>query len=150
MTEREIWHLLFGGGKYSEHYLIHLHHDTAGDIYVVNNNESITFDEQTYAVSSFNYSRPDANGNGGSLSITCVDNDVINFIENADDKLTLEVVGVLVNNDVQRVRGYRHFHGSVSYANNYQAEFTLQGDDRLEMTFTPYVYDTDNNPGNAQ
>lgn len=149
MTEREIWHLLFGGGKYSEHYLIKLHHDVAGDILVVNNNEAITYNGETYAVSNFSYTRPDANGNGGGLSITLIDNALTEWIENSDDTCTIEVVGVLVENEVQRVRGFKHFHGSVSYANNLQAEFTLQGDDRQDMTFTPYVYDTDNNPGNA-
>lgn len=149
MTDREIWHLLFGGGKYSEHYLIHLHHDTAGDIYVVNNNEAITYGGHTYAVSNFEYSRPDINGAGGSLSITLIDNLLTEWIENADATCIIEVVGVLVENEVQRVRGFKHFHGSVSYSNTLQAEFTLQGDDRQDMTFTPYVYDTDNNPGNA-
>lgn len=150
MTEAEVFHALFNGGNYSLPYLIKLHHTTAGDLFLINNNESVTYGGNTYAVSNFTYTPPSNKGEGGSLSLSAIDNNLIEWVENADENYTLEVVGVLINGStVQKIRGFKHFHGSISYSSDMKVEFSLEGDDRLSMTFNPYVYDTDNNRGNT-
>lgn len=150
MTENEIFHALFNGGNITLPYLIKLHHATAGDLFLINNNEAVDYEGNTYAVSNFEYNPPSIKGEGGSLTISAIDNTLIEWVENADENYTLEVIGLLISGGtVQKIRGYRHFHGSVSYGSDMSIEFTLEGDDRQNMTFNVYVYDTDNNRGNT-
>jgi len=149
MTNAEIFNKLFNGGKFALPYLIKFSHSVAGDIYLVNNNEAIEYEGNTYAVSSFNYTPPNNIGEGASLSITSIDNTIIEWAEKADSTLSISVVGVIAGDSVQAIHNYKHFFGSISYDDNMSLEFTLGSDDRLNMSFTPYVYDTDNNRGNA-
>ena len=145
-----LFYALFSGGRHSMHYLIQFSHQNLGTIRLVNNNEDVAYDGKTFARSSFEYTEPDKKGAGGALRITAIGNELIPFIENADDKYRLDVVGVLVEDgEVQPIESYAHFHGSASYSDDMVVEFQLEGDDRLDMTFTPYMYDTDSNRGNA-
>lgn len=150
MTNLEIFEKLFNGGNYSLPYLIKFTHPEAGVIRLTNNTESIVFEGETYEVSTFTYTEPDLNGDGASLSITGIDNDLIDFFDKADFQYRLHVVGCIAeNNEVQKIKGITHFYGSISYNETQQIEFTLGKDDRLDMTFNPYMYDTDSNRGNA-
>lgn len=150
MNEFEIFHKLFNGGNYSLPYLIRLHHAEAGDLFFINNNENVVFENQLYTNASFKYNAPNNKGEGGSLSISGIGNTLIEWVENADEHYTLEIVGLLIQSGtIQKIKGFKHFHGSISYSHDMNVEFTLDGDDRLQMSFNPYVYDTDNNRGNA-
>ena len=71
------------------------------------------------------------------------------WVENADDRYSLEVVGVLVGSEIQPIRSFRHFYGTVSMGADNTLSFSLENDGRLGMTFNVYKYDTDLNPGNA-
>lgn len=151
MTDSQILEKLFNGGNYSLHYLIKLEHATAGVIRLINNNESYEINGEVYEASSFEYDPPATDGSGGALRVTSPSgsNKVFEFVENADENYKLVVVGVLIDNEVQILTNYVHFHGSVSVDEKGTIEFSLEDDDRLQMTFPPYVYDTDNNRGNA-
>jgi hypothetical protein len=150
MTDAQIFNALFSGGNFSLPYLIELSHETAGTFYLIDDKTDKTYNGHTYKASSFTYTAPGKDGNGGTLSIDAKDNELIEWVENADENYTLSVVGALIEDgSIQPLRQYRHFHGSISYSDNMEIEFTLQGDDRLDMTFNPYMYDTDSNPGNA-
>lgn len=145
-----IFDKLFNGGRYALPYLVTFSHPAAGDICVINNNESVTYNGKVYSVSSFDYTPPQSDGTGASLTITGIDNELIEWAENADSKLSITVDGVLLENgEVYPLKNYKHFYGSLSYGDDLSLEFSLGGDDRLDMTFNPYVYDTDNNRGNA-
>lgn len=150
LTTREIYNLLFSGGNISRHYLIELSHPSAGNIRLVNNNEEITYLGKTYKVSSFDYTPPDKKGTGASLNITTVDNDLFTFIENADHRYNLKVIGVL-NSDgsITPLKVYRHLYGSLSMGDNRELNFTPGTDDRLDMKFNVLIYDTISNKGNA-
>lgn len=149
-SETEIYDLLFCGGNYSLPYLIKFHCDGVGTLCFINNNESLDYMGDHYATSTFKYTRPDVDGGGGKLSITGIDNQIVEFLELADDSWTLEVVGVLAqDNTVEPIGVWKHSHGSVSYGQNMKLEFTLGADDRLDMQFCTYVFDTENNRGNA-
>lgn len=153
MTDSEIYNLLFCGGNYSLPYLVKFHCQRNGQemtLRFINNNESVTFLGEYYATSTFSYTQPDGNGSGGKISITGIDNELIEFIELADDTWTLEVVGVLAKDrHIEPIGTWRHMHGSVSYGQNMKLEFSLGADDRLDMQFCAYTFDTDNNKGNA-
>ena len=150
MTAAQIYRLLFEGGNYAKQWLIKLSHETAGDLYYVNNNENVTFDSQLYKAANFDYTPPNQNGEGGSLSISTVDNDdLFEWVENADYRYSLEVVGILNGSEVQELRAYKHFYGSVSMGENNELIFSLESDGKLGMTFNVYKYDTDTNRGNS-
>lgn len=150
MSTAELFNKLFNGGNFGLHYLIKfIHGDTV--IRLINDNKSVEFGGETYSISSFDYNPPDNTGNGGTLSITADDdNELMEFVENADASYVLEVVGVLTeNNTVEELHIYRHMFGSVSCSENKTLEFELGSDDRLDLQFCPYTFDTDNNRANA-
>lgn len=150
MTNTEIYNLLFSGGNYSLPYLIKFEHPIAGTICLINDNQSVTYNGDVYEVSSFSYTEPDSNGDGATLNITGVDNSLIEFFDKADYRYKMTVTGCLsVSGEVQRIKGINHFYGSISYSDSQEIQFTLGKDDRLDMIFNPYNYDTDLNRGNA-
>lgn len=152
MTDNEIFNYLYGGGTYSLPFLLKFSHDSAGKILLVNNNEDVTYNDETYSAADFEYTPPSNTGSGGSLSIYSQpnENELFEFIENADYKYRLDVVGVLENDgSVTPLKQYTHFFGSVSVDAKGKITFQLSGDDRLDMSFPPYTFDTDNNRGNA-
>lgn len=150
MTDAQLFNRLFGGGNFSLPFLIKFTHTTTV-IRLVNDNKSIEYDGDTYNISSFDYTPPDNKGEGATLSIKADDdNGLMEFIENADSSYSLEVVGLLVEgNTVQQLNVYKHFYGSVSCSEDKTLEFELGRDDRLDLQFCPYTFDTDNNRANA-
>lgn len=150
MTSEDVFKLLFGGGNVTLPYLIEFSHPSLDSILLVNNTEDIVFDGKTYKASSFEYEEPDNQGDGGTLNISGIDNDLIEFVDEADYKYKLSVIGVLcADNEIKKLKGINHFYGSVSYDQTQQMNFNLGKDDRLDMVFTCYMYDTDSNAGNA-
>ncbi|MCR4949289.1 MAG: hypothetical protein K6A15_09055 [Treponema sp.] len=146
----DIFNNLFSGGLYTLPYLIQFIHPTAGTLSFVNNTENITYDGVEFQACGFEYVMPDTKGQGASLRISGVDSSLIEFIENADSRYKIVVAGVLAkNNTVQPLKIFTHMYGSVSFSEDQILEFQLERDDRLDMVFTPYIYDTDNNKGNS-
>lgn len=150
MTSSQIFNLLFNGGNYAKQFLIKLSHPTAGTLRFVNNNEAVSYDSQTFNPANFDYTPPDSQGLGASLEIGIADNfQIVEWAENADDRYTLEVVGALNNGEVQQIRAYKHFYGTVSMSDDGKLMFSLEDDGRLQMVFNVYKYDTDLNRGCA-
>lgn len=150
MTSSQIFNLLFNGGNFTKQFLIKLTHPTAGTLRFVNNNESVSYDDATFAPANFDYTPPDSQGAGASLEIGIADNyQIVEWAENADDRYSLEVVGALNNGEVQPIRAYKHFYGTVSMAEDGKLMFQLEDDGRLQMVFNVYKYDTDLNRGCA-
>lgn len=152
MTESEIFNALFGGGNHSLPFLLKFTHPDAGTVRVTNNNENITYNNETFYAADFTYTPPESKGSGGVLDISSEpnENDLFEFVENADYRYRLDVVGaILEDGTIQPIKSYKHFYGSVTADKSGRLNFQLGADDRKDMTFTPYVFDTDNNPGNA-
>ena len=150
MTSAQIFNLLFNGGKYAKQYLIKFTHPTAGTLRFVNNNQTVTYNNESYTPANYDYTPPDSQGAGAALSIGIADNyQIVEWVENADDRYTLEVIGELNNGEVQPIRTYKHFYGTVSMSDDGKLSFSLENDGRLDMVFTVYKYDTDLNRGNA-
>lgn len=150
MTKSKIFNALFSGGNITLPYLIAITCPNLEPIYLVNNNEDINYDGNIYKASTFDYTPPNNKGDGGTLDITGGDNDLIYFIDAANDKAKLEVVGVLIDNsDVQVIHTYKHYYGNITINSQNSITWNLSKDNRLEMVFNPYTYDTDLNRGNA-
>lgn len=152
MTDNEIFNLLFGGGTYTLPYLLKFSHAELGTLRFVNNNEDINFNSETYKASSFEYTPPNNDGTSGSLSIESEPNEntLFEFLERTDENYRLDVVGsIMQDGTIQMIKQYKHFYGSISVDENGTIDFQLGSDDRPDMMFTPYKFDTDNNRGNA-
>lgn len=152
MTLESVFNNLFSGGNFTLPYLLkfRLSEEDTEPLCFVNSNASVSYDDEIYYPCSFDYEPPDSNMKGASLSITGIDNGLIEFIDEADEQYILDVVGVInKDGDVQPIHLYKHFYGSVSYGEDMKLDFTLEGDDRMDMQFCPYTFDTDNNRGNA-
>lgn len=134
-------------------YLIKMYHPDYGALYFVNNNENIVYDSQTFLASTFNYTPPKTIGGvlkDGQLEITAIDNQVIDIIDTSDELFEITVIGVL-NDDgtVTAMKMFKHQYGSATTTEDMRVVITFTNDDRLSMTFPPYIFDSDNNRGNA-
>ena len=151
MTNSEIYNLLFNGGNYSKHYLIEFSHPDLETIRLVNNNEDVTLEGKTFKAANFSYNRPNSDGEGGTLEINSFDNsELIDFVEKADDQYSLKVVGIIQENgEIAKLKTYTHFFGSCTITEDWDVNFTLGRDDKLDMIFNVYMYDSDQNRGNT-
>lgn len=153
MTQYEVFNALANGGVFSLPFLIKLQHPDTGALYFVNNNEDIIYNGIKYNGSAFQYTRPQTIGGvlkAGSLEITAIDNSVIDLIENSDELFTVEAVGVIDKAGViTPIKSFKHQYGSASIDEKMRIVISFKNDDRLDMTFPPYIFDADNNRGNA-
>ena len=150
LNENEIFNRYFNGGNYALPYLLKFTCSGCTPLYFVNNNEDIMFEGQRYTRSGFEYTPPDSTGHGASLRISGNGTGLVEFIENADENYRLDVIGIIAENgEVQKLKQFVHFYGSVSYSDNMELNFELGTDDRLDMTFPPYKFDAETNKGNT-
>lgn len=153
MTQNEVFNALHRGGAFSLPYLIRMYHPTYGALYFVNNNEDVIYNGNTYHASSFKYTRPQTIGGvlkNGILEITAIDNEVIDIIEKSDELFEVTAVGVLDKaGSITAIKTFKHQYGTAVTDEQMKVIISFTNDDRLEMTFPPYVFDADNNRGNA-
>lgn len=153
MTLDEIFNALHRGGAFSQPYLLQILHPAAGVLYFVNNNEDVTYNGHTYKASTYKYTRPQTIGGvlkNGSLEITAINNSVIDLIEQSDELFKVTAVGVInKGGEISPYKSFIHQYGTVNINEEMKINISFTNDDRLEMTFPPYVFDADNNPGNA-
>lgn len=153
MTQNEVFNALHRGGAFSLPYLIKMYHPTYGALYFVNNNEDVIYNGNTYHASNFNYTRPQTIGGvlkNGILEITAIDNEVIDIIEKSDELFEVTAVGVLDKaGSITAIKTFKHQYGTAVTDEQMKVIISFTNDDRLEMTFPPYVFDADNNRGNA-
>lgn len=148
MTANEIFYYLFGGGKYSLPYLVKFTCPGIDDILLVNSKTGVTFNGETYRASTFSYTEPDLKCKGGSLKVEFISNNLINFTETADEQMKIEVVGCIQKDgSIEQYKIFQHMYVSISYDSTMTMNVTLNPDNRLSMTFPPYVFDSDNNRG---
>jgi len=150
MTQEEIFNALFNGGNFTRQWLIKISHPTAGNLYYVNNNEDVEYEENIYKAANFDYTPPNKSGEGASLEISATDKyELVEWLENADYNYSLEVVGIINDGEISQIKAYKHFYGTVSMDKDNKLTFSLENDGRLNMVFTVYQYDADLNRGNA-
>lgn len=153
MTKTETFKALSLGGAYTLPYLITIHHPKVGTAHYINNNEDVTYHGVTYEASAFKYSRPKTVGGvlqNGTLEITGIRTCALDIVEASDELFTVDVIGVLdAAGDISPLKHFHHQYGSVSTDNGLKIVISFSNDDRLDMNFPPYIFDADNNRGNA-
>lgn len=158
MTQNEIYNALHRGGAFSLPYLITLSHPSITTLYFVNNNEDVIYDGHTFKATSFKYTRPKTIGGvlkNGSLELTEKDNangfnEIAALIEKVDERLIVNAVGVINDaGDVTPIKAFKHQYGTATINENMTLSIQFTNDDRLGMSFPPYIFDAENNRGNA-
>lgn len=151
MKKDEIYKNLQSGGAWELPYLIELEQPGFRVLRYVNNNEDVTWEGNRYIASSFKYSPPKQKGGAltnGSLEITAL-TDVLDLVDVLDTLFRVSVVGVIQDDEIQPIKIYHHQYGTVTYGSDMKVTINFTNDDRLNMVFPPYVFDTDNNRGNT-
>ena len=152
MTITQIQKLLGKGGNFALPYLIRFIGSKI-TISLVNNNEDIVYSGVTYKAGAFKYTLPRvSNGviKGGSLEITTAENALTEFVDLSDSSMQVEVIGVLAKDGtVSPIRQFVHKYGTATLDGSCKLNVSFENDDRMEMTFPPYVFDSGNNRGNA-
>lgn len=146
---------LLNGGSFNTPFLIKFIQNTQqGPITqcYINDNKDLVYNGDTYHASTFNYELP-KNKNGvlqaGSIDIVAL-KEVVDLAEFIDTTFRVEVIGILRRDgQVTPHKFFQHRYGTLTIENDYRVKFTFTNDNRMSVTFPPYVFDSDNNRGNA-
>lgn len=153
MTDEEIYNALDKGGVYSLPFLVQFKEAGMETIYLVNNNENVTYLGNTYIASAFKYTPPKLKGGviqGGSLECSTKENALASFIDATTHTMSVNVVGIITEDgNVSPMALYKHQYGNVTIDNGFKLNFSFTNDDRFSLVFPPVVFDNENNPGNA-
>lgn len=150
MTELEIYNALFSGGRFSLPYLVEFSQPGAESICLVNALQDVEYNGKLYKHSTFDYKEPDIQGQGATLSVTLAENDLIQFIDAADWQMKINIIGVInKDGEIEKINIFKHMFATVTWDSENKMELQLNTDDRMQMTFPPYVFDSDNNRGGA-
>lgn len=140
-----IYRQLAEGGGFNLPFLVHLSSpDGAAHIYLINDNQDMTFGGHTYAASNFTYT-PNKNGDS-TLNIELVEHDeIIELLEDCE-YFKVEVIGVFNGEEVEAIGQYKHKYGEGTW-NGAKLEMKLNKDDRGGMTFPALIFNSYNNRG---
>lgn len=131
------------GGLFNLPFLLHIYDDDT-HIYIINDNENLTYGGHTFAAASFDYT-PNTNGDA-SLSCDIFDKpDLLNYI-NRNRVFNCDLIGVYRGGEIVQLETYRHNYGDATW-DGVKFEIRLDGDDRGSMTFPALIYNNYNNRG---
>ena len=142
-----LWKKLANGGGYTLPYLVKIAApDGSGAMYLVNDNVSHEYGGNTYEPSNFEYTPADT-GEGSFNIELAVHDGIIDLLENYYE-LNIEVVGALIEDEVQEIASWAHKYGTATW-DGAKLEVSLDQDDRLSMTFPALLFNSYNNRGNT-
>jgi hypothetical protein len=131
------------GGLFNLPFLLHIYDDDT-HIYIINDNENLTYGGHTFAAASFDY-LPSTNGDA-SLSCDIFDKpELLNYI-NRNRVFNCDLIGVYRGGEIVQLETYRHNYGEATW-DGVKFEIKLNGDDRGNMTFPALIYNSYNNRG---
>lgn len=141
-----VYKQLTEGGSYNLPFLIHLSNPKGTlHIFLINDNQNMTYKGQTYSASNFTYS-PNRNGDS-SFSVELVEhNEIIDILED-NYYFKVEVIGIFNGEDVEPIGLFKHKGGEATW-DGMKLEMTLSKDDRGKMTFPALIFNSYNNRGN--
>ena len=153
MTAEQLYATLSRSGRYALKYLAKFHHDAYGDLRLVNNNEAVEYQGETFLPSNFSYSRPKTTGGvlqNGELRISLIGNSLPELFRLGDYLMTVDIVGIMVGTgEIAPLRIFHHQYGTMTVTGAMDLQISFTNDDRMGMVFPPNVFDSDNNRGNT-
>ena len=141
-----IYRQLAEGGGYNLPFLVHLFSpDGATHIYLINDNQDMTYGGQVYSASNFTFT-PNTSGDS-TLSVEIVEHDEIIDLLEENDSFNVKVIGVFNGEEVEAIGQYKHKYGEGTW-DGAKLELKLNKDDRGDMTFPALIFTSYNNRGN--
>ena len=141
-----IYRRLAEGGGYNLPYLVHLYSpDETTHIYLINDNQDMTYDGHIYAASNFTY-QPSTEGEA-SYNVELVEHDeIIDLLEDCE-YFHVDIIGVYNGEEVKPIATHKHKYGEATWGGA-KLEMKLGKDDRWGMTFPALIFNSYNNRGN--
>ncbi len=141
-----IYRQLAEGGGYNLPFLVHLSSpDNATHVYLINDNQDLTYNGHTYSASNFTYT-PNTSGDS-TFNVELVEHDEIIDLLEENEYFNVEVVGVFNGEEVEEIGQFRHKYGEGTW-DGAKLEMKLNKDDRGGMTFPALIFNSYNNRGN--
>ena len=142
-----VYKMLAEGGGYNLPYLARIATpDGLTNIYVINDNQDMTYGGHTYAASNFTFT-PSNNGDS-QLNIELVEHaDIIDILEE-NYSFKIEIIGVFNGETVEALGLYKFKYGEGTWGGA-KLQMKLNKDDRGNMTFPALIFNSYNNRGNA-
>ncbi len=142
-----IYRLLSEGGGFSLPFLVHLYDEARNvDIRLVNDNENVEYNGDTYESSDFSYT-PNDSGDS-ALEIELAEHDrIIDLLED-NYFFHVDIIGVLYDGEVAPLSRDRHLYGEGTWSGK-TLSMKLGKDDRLDMSFPAMIFTSYNNRGNT-
>ena len=141
-----VYRQLAEGGGFNLPFLVHLSSpDNATSIYLINDNQDMTYGGHTYSASNFTYS-PNTSGDS-TLNVELAQHDeIIELLEDCE-YFKVEVIGIFNGEEVEETGQYEHKYGEGTW-DGAKLEMKLNKDDRGGMTFPALIFNSYNNRGN--
>ncbi len=141
-----IYKQLAEGGGYNLPFLVHLSSpDNVTHIYLINDNQDMTYNGHTYSASNFTYT-PNTSGDS-TFNVELVEHDEIIDLLEESEYFNVEVVGVFNGEEVEEIGQYKYKYGEGTW-DGAKLEMKLNKDDRGGMTFPALIFNSYNNRGN--
>lgn len=131
------------GGVFTLPFLLHIY-DSTTDIYLITDNQDLTYDGHLYKAASFSYV-PNAEGDATLESEIFENVELLNYIERSR-KFECDLIGAYKGGEVVPLGAYKHKYGSATWDGD-KFQIRLDADDRAEMTFPALIFNSYNNRG---
>ncbi|UTC66024.1 MULTISPECIES: hypothetical protein [unclassified Treponema] len=141
-----VYKQLAEGGGYNLPFLVRLSNpENTFNIFLINDNQDMTYDGQVYSASSFSY-RPNTSGDS-SFSVELVEhNAIIDMLED-NYYFKVQVIGIFNGEEVEPIGLFKHKFGEATW-DGMKLDMKLSKDDRGGMTFPALIFNSYNNRGN--
>lgn len=141
-----VYKQLAEGGGYNLPFLVRLSNpENTLNIFLINDNQDMTYDGQVYSASSFSY-RPNTSGDS-SFSVELVEhNAIIDMLED-NYYFKVQVIGIFNGEEVEPIGLFKHKFGEATW-DGMKLDMKLSKDDRGGMTFPALIFNSYNNRGN--
>ncbi|MDR2742873.1 MAG: hypothetical protein LBB98_12080 [Treponema sp.] len=144
-------------GGYTLPVLIEIKFPGFESLYFTNNQTDVTFENTLYKAVAMTYTPPvtqDGIQSGGSLEIDTESgdpalpyNNLLNFLDNADERIELIVKAVVLDGQetegrkIRKIAQLRHRYGTISWDGD-RVTWNLGEDGRLQMVVNPWALDS--------
>lgn len=142
-----VYKSLSQGGGFTLPTLVKLTSESGDDaVYLINDNEDLTYEGITYKASNFSYTPSD--NSESTLEVEIVESDkIIDILENSYH-FQAEFTEIFYDGEIEAFSTRKHYYGEATW-DGLKLELSIERDDRWDMTFPALIFNNYNNRGNT-